>query len=186
MELNPSINAFFEAHVDRACNEAALSPARDTENYLVQLLTGYIQRNIDESPLCLRLYGALNAPPAQRRESLRDIGDTSLFLTGFFAERLENGVVGVDYYMSMGESAYGILAGQATGARHTVYAELASKFDGFVRVLASINARWNPERSPRDVVKLYERWQRTGSRWARARLAALGVTSVGGKPGGLQ
>jgi len=74
--------------------------------------------------------------------------------------------VGLDYYISMGGSAYGtlhdILYGRH-GARGPaeVYAQLSTQFAGLVEVLGGIAAR--ARNQDRDLVRIYERWERTGS-----------------------
>ena len=45
----------------------------------------------------------------------------------------------------------------------------------FVEVLALVSRRTAHPASNEDVLRLYRRWQRTGSQGAAARLAALGV-----------
>lgn len=176
MDLCTSVEDFFSAHVGRACGREGVLATPGARSYLVGLLAGYTQHLIDDQPLALRMKGALDAAaPAERRARLREIGDTSLFVSGFFAERLERGAVGVDYYIGMGECAYGTLASGTSDPTRAVFGELAERFAGFVRVLHAISETCHPDRSPADLVKLYERWRRTGSRWARARLAALGV-----------
>ena len=57
-----------------------------TEHYLVQLLATYANQPIDDTPLALKMLGAQGAAPREKRERLREVGDTSLFLSGFWAE----------------------------------------------------------------------------------------------------
>jgi hypothetical protein len=61
-----------------------------------------------------------------------------------------------------------------------VFADLAANFARFVEVLMVISRRTAPPSNNQDVVRLYQRWQRTKSRWAAARLAALGVIASAG------
>ena len=70
----------------------------------------------DDEPLGVRLAKALQAAGSQQRDGLRQVGDHSLFISGFFADSLNRSLVDVDYYIQLGECAYGSLArrGDAT------------------------------------------------------------------------
>jgi hypothetical protein len=127
---------------------------------------------------------AVEAAPRERRHTLREIGDTSLYVSGFWAESLADKLVDVDYYIDLGGTAYGELARGGTGWTGDpfgdVFGELAANFARFVEVLMVISRRTTHVANNEDVVRLYQRWQRTKSRWAAARLAALGVIPARG------
>ncbi len=179
MEQTESLEAFFQEAVDRALREQGVEAEPLTEYYLVQLLATYANQPIDDTPLGLKLMGAQLAAPREKRERLREVGDTSLFLSGFWAESFARRMVDVDYYIDLGGSAYGELArtgfGWARDPYGDVYGTLAENFTRFVEVLTLISRRLMPPTGPRDIVKLYERWLRTRSAWAARRLAGLGV-----------
>ena len=81
----------------------------------MQLLAAYAAQPIEERPLALRLLEAIEAAPRERRTQLREIGDTSLFISGFWADSLADKLVDVDYYIDLGGTAYGELARGGTG-----------------------------------------------------------------------
>jgi hypothetical protein len=179
MELGTTVEGFFHDEVDRAFRDTGLAPGTMVEHYLVQLLAAYAAHGIEDAPLALKLAEAADANPRERRRSLREIGDTSLYLSGFWADSLADKLVDVDYYIELGGSAYGELArggpgwtGDPFGA---VFGELAANFVRFVEVLAIVSRRTTHPTSNEDVLRLYQRWQRTKSTAAAARLAALGV-----------
>jgi hypothetical protein len=179
MEQTESLEAFFQEAVDRALREHGVEAQPLTEHYLVQLLATYASQPIDDTPLALKMLGAQAAAPREKRERLREVGDTSLFLSGFWAESFARRLVDVDYYIGLGGCAYGELARTGMGWRRDpygdVYGTLAENFARFVEVLTIISRRLMPPAGPRDVIKLYEKWLRTRSSWAARRLAALGV-----------
>jgi len=179
MELGGSVEEFFRAEVDRAFRDQGLSTGALTEHYLVQLLAAYAAQPIQAQPLALKMLEAVDAAPRERRTQLREIGDTSLYVSGFWAESLADKLVDVDYYIDLGGTAYGELARGGTGWTGDpfgdVFGELAANFARFVEVLMVISRRTTHVASNEDVMRLYQRWQRTKSRWAAARLAALGV-----------
>jgi hypothetical protein len=179
MELAQSLEAFFQDQVDRAFRDEGLESDRLTEHYLVHLLAAYAAQPIEDRPLALRLLQAIGASPRERRTTLREIGDTSLFVSGFWGDSLGGGLVDVDYYIDMGGTAYGELARGASRDANEPYGPvfevLATNFARFVEVLMTISRRTARARSDRDVVRLYERWMRTKSSWAARRLAEQGV-----------
>jgi hypothetical protein len=179
MELTQSLEAFFKDEVDRAFRDEGMKADGLTGHYLVHLLAAYAAQPIEDRPLAIRLLQAIGASPRERRTTLREIGDTSLFVSGFWSDSLGTGLVDVDYYIDMGGTAYGELARAASGDASEpygpVFAALAANFARFVEVLMTISRRTARGRSDRDVVRLYERWLRTKSGWAARRLAEQGV-----------
>jgi hypothetical protein len=179
MEVEASVEAFFRDEVDRAFRSKGLSPGVTVEHYIVHLLAGYAAHPIDDAPLALQLASAVEAPPRERRRQLRHIGDTSLYVSGFWGESLEEAAIDVDYYVEMGAIAYGELARLARlwpgGPHEEVFGQLALNFVRFVGALASVSRRTAGGGSNQDIIRLYRRWQATKSESAAARLAALGV-----------
>ena len=179
MDLTQSLESFFRDEVDKAFKDEGLEANRLTGHYLVHLLAGYAAQPIEDRPLALRLLEAIQASPRERRATLREIGDTSLFVSGFWGDSLGGSLVDVDYYIDMGGTAYGELArGTAGGASEpfgAVFEELAANFARFVEVLMTISRRTARARNDRDIVRLYERWMRTKSDWAARRLTEEGV-----------
>jgi len=97
-----------------------------------------------------------------------------LYVAGFFAESLNRSLVDVDYYVGIGQTAYGQLARSfGASALTEVYAELADKFPHFVDVIAEVRKRTDFATS--DVSRLYEIWLRTRDAWIEKKLRAAGV-----------
>jgi hypothetical protein len=179
MDLANTVEVFFQDEVERAFREEGLAPGVMVEHYVVQLLAGYAVQQIESTPLALRMLAAAEAPAPERRRHLRQVGDTSLYVSGFWSESLEGRIVDVDYYIEMGGSAYRELARDGKRAARDplgdVFGELAVNFVRFVGALAVISRRVVTPTSDRDILRLYRQWQRTRSANAAARLAALGV-----------
>jgi hypothetical protein len=172
---------FFKDHIESALARQHLEAGGLTSYYLVDLLCRFtrpdrrIPFNDDEGqPLALRLARALDTAGMERRARLRNLADFSLFISGFYSDSLQRRAVDVDYYVSMGEYAYSSLARRDQDAFGEVYAELGQKFVPFMDVLTDISERTG-QTSGRDVLRLYERWLRTGSRQAARRLASRGI-----------
>ncbi|HVZ74576.1 MAG TPA: hypothetical protein VHJ20_19475 [Polyangia bacterium] len=179
MDLQSTVEGFFHDEVDRAFRDTGLRAGTMVEHYVVQLLAAYAAQGIPDAPLALKLAATVDAAPRERRRGLREIGDTSLYVSGFWADSLADKLVDVGYYIEMGGSAYGELARGGTGWTGDpfgdVFGELAANFVRFVEVLALVSRRTARPATNEDVMRLYRSWQRTGSRAAAAQLASLGV-----------
>ena len=120
---------YFKELVDGALARQGIAAGELTAFYVVQLLTGFMQRRAahDAEPLALKLARALESGGSEQRASLKEIGDVSLFISGFFADSLRRKLVDVDYYVSIGGCAYNVLRRQETDTFSPVFAELADQ-----------------------------------------------------------
>jgi hypothetical protein len=167
---------YFKELVESAISHQGLSAGEMTSFYLVRLLAGYIHlgpADADEEALGIRLAKALQAGGALQRDGLRRVGDQSLFISGFFSDSLNRSLVDVDYYIALGERAYGSLA-RTDDTLSDVFDELADKFAGFVDVLGEVSER-SALTSNSDLLRLYERWLKTRSRRRGDLLARQGI-----------
>ena len=176
---------YFKELVESALARQHLQAGDLTEYYLVNLLCQYVRldsaAHADHGePLAVRLARALQTGGTEQRARLRSLGDFSLFTAGFFSDSLSRRHVDVDYYVSMGAYAYGSLS-RAEDAFREVFGELSRKFVGFSDVLADVSER-TALTSNHDVLRIYEKWLRTGSARDGQRLIERGIvpnSSVG-------
>ncbi len=167
---------YFKELVDRALTHQGLAAQELTSFYVVQLLASFLQTpdNYDEGPLSIQLMRALESGGMRQRASLKQIGDLSLFIAGFFSESLNRKLVDVDYYASIGGRAYHALSRVETDTFSPVFAELGSKFVDFVEVLSEVSERTSCATNV-DLLRLYEKWVKTGSRRSGQLLVERGV-----------
>jgi len=176
---NESPAEYFKELVETAIEHQHVAVRDLTSFYLVNLLTGFVQFDrssstaVDE-PLGVRLARALQTGGSRQRDGLREVGDLSLFISGFFADSLTRSLVDVDYYIQLGEVAYGSLARQGDPALGEVFDELAGKFSACVDVLGEVSER-SALASNSDVLRLYEKWMRTRSRRSGDLLVERGI-----------
>jgi hypothetical protein len=189
---NESPVEFFKEQVECAMERQRLKTSPWTSYYVVNLLAGFVAPDrrlplpgVETEPLGMRLVRALQAEGPTQREALRNVGDESLFLVGFFPDSLSRRLVDVDYYISIGGSAYGRLAASDDDAFGDVFAEMADKFVPLADVLADISDRASFGRN-QDVLRIYERWLRTGSQRDGELLAERGVVANWSAPHRLQ
>ena len=181
--------AVFAQLVASALGEARLEPSPMASAYLVELLLERVREpaadpaapDEDRAPtLAEALLGARQRRGADRVRRLRRLGDRALFVSGYFGDSLNRSVVDLDYYREIGRSAYGdagatlaVSAGDRSWPG--LFFELARGFGAFVDVLAAIGDRTRADR-PADLLRLHERYLRTGSDRDRRRLVRLGYT----------
>jgi hypothetical protein len=175
---NESPTEYFRELVESAIEHQHLAIRELTSFYVVNLLAGFTHLDrspaADDGPLGVRLAEALQAAGAAQRENLRAVGDLSLFISGFFSDSLNRRLVDIDYYIQLGECAYGSLARRGDPAFGEVYDELAEKFTAMVDVLTEVSERTNLT-SDADLLRLYDRWMRTRSRRSGKLLAERGI-----------
>jgi len=180
---------FREVLVD-ALSQRKARVQETTEFYLVNLLARFLESGqlfpeqadgtAEAEPLALMLLKAMNESRERRLAGLRRVGDTSLFVSGFFADSLARSPVDSGYYAALGGGAYGALASTRgpAGSAET-FGELAARFEEFADLFAEI-AEMQELRSNRGLVRLYQRFLHTGSERVAQMLRDRGVALFAG------
>jgi hypothetical protein len=186
--VGKTAHEWFHEMVTGALSERRLEVQEVTEFYLVNLLAGFLEKErlfveqedgaVVAEPLALILLRALEADRRTRAATLRRLGDTALFVSGFFGDSLARTSMDVGYYIAMGERAYGSLAETERGL-DALYGELAARFGEFVDLFAEI-AELSDLRSNRGLVRLYERFLVTRDERVARRLRDRGVALFAG------
>jgi hypothetical protein len=175
---------FFREQLEKAMEHQKVSTSAFTEYYLVNLLSACVHGDLPpsepgegEAPLAILYIRAVQSSRAERTRLLRTMGDTALFVSGFFADSLSRGLVDLGYYKAMGGHAYARLSREDQGFGGNVFSELSGRFCEFADVLAEVSEASHLSTN-KSVVRLYERWVQTGSRRAATLLAERGIAPV--------
>lgn len=181
---------YFKTLIESALSRQHLHATELTSYYLVDLLCRFVRPDQRmpfydgrDEPLVIKLGRALESGGLEQRARLRNVGDISLFMSGFFSDSFRRKIVDIDYYVSMGEYAYGSLGRRDEDAFGEVFLELARKFVPFTDVLADVSEQ-TAASSSADVLRLYEKWLRTGSTRDGQKLVDRGIlpnASIGSK-----
>jgi hypothetical protein len=179
--LAASVDEFFHEVVTDALEAVDLDASEPAGWYLVGLLGEFTKARLTDEPLGMKLVQP-GEDPCERVRNLKQVGDTSLYVAGFFAESLTRSLVDVDYYVGIGQSAYSQLARSLGTTRSQrsiteVYEELAAKFPRFVDVLGEVRKRvaiLQLGQAP-DIGRLYEIWLRTRDEWVEKKLKEAGL-----------
>src|SRR5690606_13016628 len=116
----------------------------------------------------------------ERALRLRQLGDFSLYVAGFFAESLNRKLVDVDYYIGMGGAAYENAARlDEKKIRAEVLLELSRKFPKFVEILGTISheSGFKPD-NHQDLLRVYDLWVKTGEKKLEAKLVRAGIAPI--------
>jgi hypothetical protein len=184
--ISPSVAEYFGSVVDDALRLRNIQASPAASQYVVGVLCDFAHPSEEaesafSKPLTFQLRDALEAPFAERFRRLRALGDGVLYAVGFFGGHIELRGIDRRYVMHVGSSAYtnaaAMLHAPGRADRFGVLEELAAKFSEFVDVVAEVaeGAIAQGARDERGVVKLYERWLRTGSSRIAEELGARGI-----------
>ncbi|MEJ7604036.1 MAG: hypothetical protein WKG01_39515 [Kofleriaceae bacterium] len=177
--LAASVDEFFHEAVTEALDAVDLDASEPAGWYLVGLLGEFTRARLTDEPLGMKL-AAPGTDPGERVRTLKHVGDTSLYIAGFFADSLNRSLIDVDYYVGLGQNAYAQLARSLSGGGKSiseVYEELAAKFPRFVDVLNAVRRRTTIAElnATTDVGRLYETWLRTREAWVEKKLKDAGI-----------
>jgi hypothetical protein len=182
-----SIQEFFSDLLRRAIENQGAQVQPATLLYVSNLLHEYLSSEAlfvqgedgtwQQKPLAFLLKEALEEQGPARVQMLRRLGDTSLFVSGFFPDSLSrrSSLVDVDYYIAMGGRAYDAVG--CIAARHAgrdLWNDLSSRFRLLVDLLNEVSERTLAS-TESGMVRLYERWLKTGSERLAGVLAGRGV-----------
>jgi hypothetical protein len=193
-----SVSHFFGDVVEDSIRLRGIEATDGATRYLVALLADYAHpdRRAGEAlerPMTLLFDEALRAPdPAERFERLRTLGDGVLYGCGFFGDHFEARGVDPKYLHGLGTRAYGAVSSMlrrgSDDSSPDLFAELAHKFDVFVAVLGDVADTTTAmgTQTSRGLLKVYERWLKTGSDRLASALTSHGVIPTRGTRGVVQ
>lgn len=176
---------FFHAHVKKSIKKQRIEITEISEHYLAHLLADFtltqkaftLKKN-DGRPLALIYHQAQLETANKKIKLFKELGDFSLFITGFFPDSLNRKVVDMDYYISLGKGAYENLSTIFDKVNKSdctsLFCELAEKFVPLTDIFAEISSesftKWND-----GILRLYERWLKTKSKRDERLLCKKGI-----------
>lgn len=113
--LETSLQSFFFDELTRVNQKSSRPLPRETVYYSSLVLDQYgesgkyfetIEGKVREKVLGVKLLESCHLPRAKQVRELRDIGDTALFICGFFSDSLNTKIIDTSYYQQLGRSAY--------------------------------------------------------------------------------
>lgn len=178
---------FFSEVVREAFDQRKVSTFPMARDYLVGVLQFFIDSNnlfpqSSESEVArpqtlaeMFLMANSSESPSVRMDLLKRLGDSALYISGFFGDSLSKKIVDVDYYADMGGMAYSALASSSREDMvRSVYKEFSGRFLEFADVLTHISQKVLVQ-SDENLLRLYDRYLKTGSKVALEHLLEKGI-----------
>jgi len=187
-----SVALHFKELVEKVKKKQRLNIGDFTEFYIVDLLSRFLlSKNLFESKkddgydetLAIQLYKALEEKSLEEKITiLKKMGDFALYISGFFSEYLSKKLVDIDYYMMMGEGAYGAAGdlSQRNSRKNAVteiFQELSKKFKKIVDLLSEVS-ELSSMATDADLLRIYEKWIKTKSPRLKKQLMEKGIVPV--------
>ena len=178
-------NEYFKSIVADALSARKVESFPMAQMYIVNILEFYLDaKNLFEedssgkrkNETLAEMYLTANQLPAtQKTGLLKKCADRSLYISGFFGDSLNRKLVDIDYYADVGGSAYSTLASTAQDDLMVqTYHHLSLRFLDYVEVLTYISEK-SFIKADQNILRLYDRYLKTGSELAKEKLMELGV-----------
>lgn len=182
-----STRAYFFSSLQQALFARKIETFPAVEIYLVDVLEKFMltDKLYDESnssgkktreTLAEMMLRASSATPRQRADLLRKLGDSALYISGFFGPSLQRKIVDVDYYINMGTTAYSSLAREIDEDTFSrAYAEISNRFTDFVDVFTLMSQGTRDAQRGPDVFRQMDLLSKTGSPLILEQLSEQGI-----------
>jgi hypothetical protein len=172
---------YFTELVESALEKRAVKTQPSIKSYLINLLEFYVPvTNFDDQSKTLAetYLSATQLEYHEKVEKLQRLADRSLYVSGFFGDSLNRKIIDVDYYMEIGESAYAALAVTVReDLKATIFKTFSRRFSDFVDVLTVVSQQ-SFIKGDESVLRLYEKYLKTGSELAKEKLIEVGVLNL--------
>jgi len=173
---------FFRELVLGALKNQNVNVNEDIEYYLVSLLTKYLSveamQKSEQDPLAIQLHKAMISGTQEQIQLLKELGDFSLYISGFFSDSLNRKLVDVDYYIAMGGVAYKRLSEVfEKSVLKAMFEDLGSRFLTYTDILAEVSDTTFTH-THRDILRLYEKWLKTRSERVASLLKKEGLFPI--------
>ncbi|HXW52888.1 MAG TPA: hypothetical protein VEL47_02155 [Myxococcota bacterium] len=147
--LASSMQAYFREALNVAMRKSNVVFTDNAQVYVVHLLNEFSRSEkafagVNYGEKLIMAQFLERAYSSEEREALqiyRHLGDTSLYLLGFFKESSANRIVSDTYYKDMGSAAYACASGLSrayAGKNAALFQELSERFSDMVMVMETI------------------------------------------------
>lgn len=91
--------------------------------------------------LGVKLLEASHLPKNKKKEMIKDVAETSLFICGFFSDSLNRKIVDISYYKDVGQTAYGMLDGMIPSFYDidSFYRSVSSQFETLAQLMKVVS-----------------------------------------------
>lgn len=177
---------FFHNLVNEAVEERKIKTYPQIKSYLAEVMQHYLhtenlydqqdssgkrtRKTMTELYLTATQLGA-----KERVEKLKQLGDSSLYISGFFSDSFQRKIIDIDFYIDMGKMAFQSLAQDVDEDTFSkLFNDISEQFLGLVDVLSLISqkAKMTDEDN---ILRMMDVYAKTGSSLRGETLAEKGV-----------
>ena len=195
IRLTATPQEFFQERVNLAKATLKVNLPGEVEFYVVNLLCSFIaapatskengsggDATFLEKPLAFMLRDASEAAPQDKPGKYRALGDTSLYITGFFQDYFNRKTFDIDYYITLGRTGYDLASrlmppNRPESANRDTLSALATDFVKVMDILSEVSEQGR-RRGAVDILNVYDRWTRSQSERLRKILADQGIDAI--------
>ncbi len=180
-----SMREYFRETLTDSLKQRGVALSETAQVYVVNLLTEFARSDHafagtdrgDKPVMAELLLRAQDAEPQEAIRLYKHMGDSTLYLSGFFPSAVERGATSVDYYVSVGGTAYDAVSRLVRAQAATssaLFAELADRFKELVELLCSMSLHGERSRKLDDnqVLMLVDRYRRAATPAEQREVAA--------------
>ena len=177
---------YFRKAVEEAFIESRVSTNPYVKTYLVDVLKHYLfVENLYDTKdssgkktrktLAESLLHANQLKSRERFDLLKKLGDSSLYISGFFSDSFQRKIIDVDYYVDVGRMAFDSLSQDVEEDTFSrLYQQISSQFLQLVDVLARISQK-SKMMDEENILRMMDVYSKTGSAFIEETLVEKGV-----------
>ena len=179
LETRKQCDSFFREALDDAVKRQKVQISDEVAFYLLSILLLGLRKDphLNSGATIERYIAALSG---EGPESFKNIGDVSLMVAGIWWESLARKLVGVDYYVKIGQLSYQREA-ESNRRLSWLFKELSDNFLKSVNILTEATqfiSREEKHLTSVDILTLYKRWLETHNVFLEKKLRSLGINPV--------
>ena len=185
-----SCREYFTEVINEGMEKTKFYPSQMARFYLIEVMEQFLssenlfekkertkdsEKKLSTGTLAEKLLTATNQRQGIRVNLLKRLGDTSLYISGFLGDSLKYKIVDIDYYADIGCVAYQRLSKVINdNSFQELYMEFATEFIKFMDLLTFFSHKSNLQTNT-DLLRLYDRYIKTGSQLAKELLETNGL-----------
>lgn len=133
MIFTGAAEGYFFDLITKAVGDSEITPSDEVIYYLCSMLESYTKTNLPVEALAVKV---LDTSPVAFMQ-LKEVGDSSLLVTGFYPESITPMLVNETYFLSLGSIAYKECSGRTKhSALAEIFDELGSRFPEVVEIIS--------------------------------------------------
>jgi len=150
--LETSLQGYFFDQLQEINNNSNSPLPKETIHYSSEVMGQFgdsdnffenAEGKIQEKILGIKLMEVAHHSEAQAKRVLKDVGDTALFICGYFAESFNRKILDISYYQNIGKIAYNRLDSIVPSAyeQNSFYKHLSSNFEHLTVMIKVVSVK---------------------------------------------